>query len=143
MSRAPASILDYRELASRRLPHFLFEYLDGGSYGEATLRRNLADLEAVELRQRVLTDVAHLDLSTVLFGQQWRLPVALGPIGLAGSGDVNSQKAKPSSPSGSLGGSRNRTERSYAGRNGVSAFTNGAMVSSRRPATLMRPAPAM
>jgi L-lactate dehydrogenase (cytochrome) len=79
-----ASISDYRELARRRLPRFLFEYIDGGSYGEVTLRRNIADLEAVVLRQRVLRDMSQLDLSTDLFGQSLSLPVALGPIGLAG-----------------------------------------------------------
>ena len=52
MKRA-ASALDYRELARRRLPPFLFEYIDGGSYEEVTLRRNIAELEDVELLQRV------------------------------------------------------------------------------------------
>ncbi|MBN8820282.1 MAG: FMN-dependent L-lactate dehydrogenase LldD [Sphingomonas sp.] len=79
-----ASVNDYRELARRRLPHFLFEYLDGGSYAEVTLRRNVADLEAVELRQRVLCAVDEVDLSTRLFGQSLALPVALAPIGLGG-----------------------------------------------------------
>ena len=79
-----ASILDYRELARRRLPHFLFEYIDGGSYAEVTLRRNVADLEAVALRQRVLRDVSQIDLSTELFGQPLALPVGLAPIGIAG-----------------------------------------------------------
>jgi L-lactate dehydrogenase (cytochrome) len=79
-----ASISDYRDLARRRLPPFLFEYIDGGSYAEVTLRRNLADLEAIELRQRVLADVSQVDLSTDLFGQKLSLPVALAPIGLAG-----------------------------------------------------------
>ena len=59
-----ASTLDYRELARRRLPKFLFDYIDGGSYAEVTLKRNVADLEAVSLRQRVLRDVSSLDLST-------------------------------------------------------------------------------
>ena len=79
-----ASALDYRELARRRLPHFLFEYIDGGSYAEVTLRRNVADLEAIPLRQRVLRDVSTIDLSTSLFGEAMRLPIGLGPIGLAG-----------------------------------------------------------
>jgi L-lactate dehydrogenase (cytochrome) len=79
-----ASALDYRELARRRLPKFLFEYIDGGSYAEVTLRRNVADLEAVPLRQRVLRDVSSLDLSTELFGQRLAMPIALAPIGLAG-----------------------------------------------------------
>lgn len=79
-----ASIPDFRELARRRLPHFLFEYIDGGSYSETTLRRNVEDLRDIALRQRVLRDVSGLDLSTELFGQKVALPVALAPIGLAG-----------------------------------------------------------
>jgi L-lactate dehydrogenase (cytochrome) len=79
-----ASVSDYRLLARARLPRFLFEYIDGGAYAEVTLRRNVADLEAVALRQRVLRDVSRIDLSTTLFGQDLAMPVALGPIGLAG-----------------------------------------------------------
>lgn len=80
----PASIGDYREAARRRLPHFLFEYFDGGSYAERTLRANIADLQDIALRQRVLNDVSAIDLTTTLFGQPMAMPVALGPIGLAG-----------------------------------------------------------
>lgn len=79
-----ASVSDYREAARARLPRFLFEYIDGGSYGEVTLRRNVADLEAVILRQRVMRDVSDISLSTRLFGEELTMPVALGPIGLAG-----------------------------------------------------------
>jgi len=92
-----ASTLDFRDLARRRLPHFLFEYIDGGSYAEVTLRRNIADLEAIALRQRVLTDVSTLDLSTTLFGRSQALPIALAPIGLAGlnarRGEVQAARA--------------------------------------------------
>ena len=95
--RRPASVSDYRELARRRLPHFLFEYLDGGSYGEVTLGRNVADLEKVALRQRVLRDVSAIDLSAELFGEQWAMPVGLGPIGLSGlyarRGEVQAARA--------------------------------------------------
>ena len=80
----PASVGDFREAARRRLPRFLFEYIDGGSYGEVTLGRNVDDLAAIALRQRVLRDVSRLDLTTTLFGQSLALPVALAPIGLAG-----------------------------------------------------------
>lgn len=79
-----ANIADFREAARRRLPHFLFEYIDGGSYAEATLARNVGDLAALALRQRILVDVADIDLSAELFGQKLALPVALAPIGLAG-----------------------------------------------------------
>ena len=84
MARRAASIADYRALAKARLPHFLFEYVDGGSYDEVTLARNIADLKAVALRQRVLRDVSDIDTSTELFGRRWALPVGLGPVGLAG-----------------------------------------------------------
>lgn len=93
----PASIGDYREAARRRLPHFLFEYFDGGSYAERTLRANIEDLQDISLRQRVLNDVSTIDLSTTLFGQQLSMPVALGPIGLAGMaarrGEVQAARA--------------------------------------------------
>ena len=78
------SITDYRKLAKRRLPPFLFEYIDGGAFGEVTLRRNRADLEALVLRQRVLRDVSAIDLTTTLLGETMSMPVALAPIGLAG-----------------------------------------------------------
>lgn len=78
------SAADFRVAAKRRLPRFLFDYIDGGSYAEVTLRRNVADLAEVALRQRVLVDVSEIDLSTSLFGRRQALPVALGPVGLAG-----------------------------------------------------------
>jgi L-lactate dehydrogenase (cytochrome) len=84
VAKHAASVSDYRALAKARLPHFLFEYLDGGSYDEVTLRRNVEDLQAVALKQRVLRDVSSIDLSTELFGQRWVMPVGLGPVGLAG-----------------------------------------------------------
>lgn len=79
-----ASVGDFRELARRRLPHFLFEYIDGGSYAEATLKRNEADLANIALRQRILRDVSNIDLSTTILGQDFSMPVGLAPIGLAG-----------------------------------------------------------
>lgn len=84
MAKRAASVSDYRPLAKARLPHFLFEYLDGGSYDELTLRRNLEDLKSIALRQRVLRDVSSLDLSAELFENRWSMPVGLGPVGLAG-----------------------------------------------------------
>jgi L-lactate dehydrogenase (cytochrome) len=97
LSKKAANVSDYRALAKARLPHFLFEYLDGGSYDEVTLRRNIEDLQAVALRQRVLRDVSATDLSTELFGQRWAMPVGLGPVGLSGlyarRGEVQAARA--------------------------------------------------
>lgn len=96
----PASTLDYRELAQRRLPPFLFQYIDGGSYSEVTLQRNLADLRDVALRQRVLRDVSDINLSIGLFGQKLLMPVILGPVGIAGMnarrGEVQAARAAAS-----------------------------------------------
>ncbi|KQN25654.1 alpha-hydroxy-acid oxidizing enzyme [Sphingomonas sp. Leaf33] len=79
-----SSASDFREAARRRLPRFLFDYADGGAYAEATLRRNTDDLSDIALRQRVLRDVATIDLKTTLFGREMALPVALGPVGISG-----------------------------------------------------------
>ena len=97
MAGKAASVGDYRALAKARLPHFLFEYLDGGSYDEVTLKRNIEDLRSVALKQRVLRDVSSIELSTELFGKRWALPVGLGPVGLSGlyarRGEVQAAKA--------------------------------------------------
>ncbi|THD57600.1 L-lactate dehydrogenase [Phenylobacterium sp.] len=79
-----ASVSDYRELARRRLPKIFFEYIDGGSYAEATLRRNVADLEAIALRQRVMKDMSKLDMAVTTLGQTLAMPVGLAPVGMAG-----------------------------------------------------------
>ncbi|MFG1286244.1 FMN-dependent L-lactate dehydrogenase LldD [Xanthobacter versatilis] len=79
-----SSSSDYREAARRRLPPFLFHYIDGGAYAEATLRRNVEDLSDLALRQRVLKSVGEVDLSTTLLKQQLSMPVGLAPVGLTG-----------------------------------------------------------
>ncbi len=92
-----AATTDYREAARRRLPRFLFDYIDGGAFSETTLRRNIADLADVALKQRVLRDMGDLSLETELFGERWAMPVGLAPIGLAGMtrrrGEVQAARA--------------------------------------------------
>lgn len=88
---------DYRAAAQRRLPPFLFHYIDGGAYAEHTLRRNVSDLADIALRQRVLRNMSELSLETQLFGETLAMPVALAPIGLCGMfarrGEVQAAKA--------------------------------------------------
>ena len=79
-----SSSADYRAAAQQFLPPFLFHYIDGGAYAEQTLRRNVDDLAAVALRQRVLKDMSQLDTSIDLFGEKLSIPVALSPVGLTG-----------------------------------------------------------
>ena len=88
---------DYRGAAKRRLPPFLFHYIDGGSYNEHTLKRNVEDLSDIALRQRVLNDMTQLDLTTELFDETLSMPVALSPVGLTGMfgrrGEVQAARA--------------------------------------------------
>jgi L-lactate dehydrogenase (cytochrome) len=81
---APASVQDYRELARRRLPRQLFDYIDGGSFGEATLAANQAELHRIQFRQRVLRDVSQRNLATTVLGQEFSFPLILAPVGFAG-----------------------------------------------------------
>jgi L-lactate dehydrogenase (cytochrome) len=93
----PACVADFREGARRRLPKVLFDYIDGGSYGENTLAANVADMAALTLRQRVLRDVSTLAMETEVFGQKLAMPVVLSPVGLAGMyarrGEVQAARA--------------------------------------------------
>ena len=83
-SVAPVTPADYRRLAERRLPRFLFDYIDGGANDEQTMAANLADFASVKLRQRVMRDVSAVDTSTVLAGRKVGMPLALAPVGMAG-----------------------------------------------------------
>ena len=88
---------DFREAARRRLPPFLFHYIDGGAYAEQTLRRNVDDWQEVALRQRVLKGSETIDLTTRLFDETLNLPIVLAPVGLTGMyarrGEVQAAKA--------------------------------------------------
>ena len=88
---------DYRAAAQRKLPPFLFHYIDGGANAEHTLRRNVSDLADIALRQRVLRDMSQLSLETQLLGETLAMPVALAPVGLTGMyarrGEVQAAKA--------------------------------------------------
>jgi L-lactate dehydrogenase (cytochrome) len=90
-------IEDLRRIARRRVPRAFFQYVESGSYAEETLRANRADMEAIKLRQRVLVDVSHRDLTTTIIGEPVALPLALAPIGLCGlqrgDGEILSARA--------------------------------------------------
>ncbi|NSZ18729.1 FMN-dependent L-lactate dehydrogenase LldD [Agrobacterium vitis] len=92
-----SSSTDYREAARRRLPPFLFHYIDGGAYSEHTMRRNIDDLADLALRQRVLKSVGTVDISTTLFDEELSMPVVLAPVGLTGMyarrGEVQAARA--------------------------------------------------
>ena len=77
-------IEDLRSLAKKRVAKAIFDYVDRGSYSEATLRANRADLESLALRQRVGIDVDRRSTRGSMIGHEVAMPVALAPVGLTG-----------------------------------------------------------
>jgi glycolate oxidase len=67
--------------ARKKLTPELWDHLSGGADSETTLRRNRLALDVLALRQRVLVDVADVDISTTLLGQKLASPVFLAPVG--------------------------------------------------------------
>lgn len=86
MSRpfAPVSIEDLRQRARRRLPRFVWEYLEGAAEDGRSFEGNLAAFAGLRWRPHVLRDVSGRDLSCSLLGRPAALPLVIGPIGLAG-----------------------------------------------------------
>ena len=78
------NIDDLRNLARKRLPKTIFEFIDGGSQDEITLRANRADFERYAYRTRTLTDITTRDISTSILGKKSSAPLVLAPTGLAG-----------------------------------------------------------
>ncbi|NRG11904.1 FMN-dependent L-lactate dehydrogenase LldD, partial [Klebsiella variicola] len=87
----------YREAARRRLPRFLFDYIDGGAVAENTMNANATELASVALRQRVLCGAGEPTLATTILDASWAMPVALGPVGATGMyarrGEVQAARA--------------------------------------------------
>ncbi len=75
------SIADLRLIAKHRLPRAVFEFIDGGSEDEITLRENRAAFERVRLLPRVLNDVSAPDLRTMLAGKEAQAPIVIAPMG--------------------------------------------------------------
>ena len=78
------NIDDLRASARKRLPKTIFEFIDGGSQDEISLRANRADFERYAMRPRVLTDISRRDQSTTILGEKSASPLILAPTGLAG-----------------------------------------------------------
>ena len=78
------SISDFREIAKRKLPKGLFEFIDRGNDDEIAMQENIEALARIKLVSRVLTDVSKRNLSIELLGKQQALPFAIGPTGSAG-----------------------------------------------------------
>ena len=77
-----ACVADFRARAKRRLPKFVFDYLDGGAGSEAGVRRNEQAFDALMLRPRALVDVEQRSLAATLFGRTWSAPFGTAPVGM-------------------------------------------------------------
>ncbi len=75
---------DYRAGARQKLPRFVFDYVDGGAGDEQCLAANRADLDRLRLLPRVLQDTQQIDTAVEVFGQRWRAPLGVAPLGLTG-----------------------------------------------------------
>ena len=88
---------DYRKAAERRLPRFLFDYIDGGAVTERTMKQNVEELASINLRQRVLSGAGTPSLETEILTQKWAMTIALGPVGATGMyarrGEVQAARA--------------------------------------------------
>lgn len=78
-----ASIADLRDVARRRLPLAVFDFIDGGAEREITLARNSSEFNSIELLQRVFVDVGSRDTTTQILGRPALLPLIVAPTGLA------------------------------------------------------------
>jgi isopentenyl diphosphate isomerase/L-lactate dehydrogenase-like FMN-dependent dehydrogenase len=81
---AALDIEDLRQMARRRLPKSLFDFIDRGNEDDVALRHNRAAIERIKLRTRVLNDVSKRDSAITLFGTPQKLPLVIGPTGPAG-----------------------------------------------------------
>jgi len=78
------NIEDLRHEAKRRLPHWIFEFVDRGTEDDLCLRRNSEAFRRITLAGRTLVDMSDRDLGATLLGGRVRLPAAIAPTGAAG-----------------------------------------------------------
>jgi L-lactate dehydrogenase (cytochrome) len=96
------NVEDLRQLAKRKVPKAIFEYIDHGSYDQLSLNANRDDLNAIRFRQRVLIDADNRSLATTMLGEKVSMPVAIAPTGLTGlmHGDGEMLAAKAAEAAG-------------------------------------------
>ena len=78
------NIFDLRDIAKRRLPKWLFEFVDRGTEDEIALRNNREAFERIKFHPRMLVDVSGRKLDTTVFGKHHKMPIGIAPTGAAG-----------------------------------------------------------
>ena len=76
------NVEDFRKLAKKKLPSPIFNYIDGGSDDEVTLKRNTESFNSCDLIPNVLSDVGNIDLSTSVFGKKIDFPLFMSPTSM-------------------------------------------------------------
>ena len=78
------SIADLARRARRRIPHFVWEYLDSATGAETGPQRDRAALDGLRLMPSVLHGEIAPELTTRLLGKDYGLPVGMAPVGMSG-----------------------------------------------------------
>ena len=78
------AISDLKNAARRRIPHFVWEYLDSGTGLEATLQRNRAKLDEVLFQQSILHGEFVPNIQTTFLGRNYAVPFGIAPVGMSG-----------------------------------------------------------
>ena len=76
---------DLKQLARRRLPKIIFDFIEGGVDDEVCLDTNATAFGKIRLVPRYLTGAAARDLSVTLFDRVYAMPAGIGPTGMAGT----------------------------------------------------------
>ncbi len=91
------NIEDLRVLYQKRVPKMFYDYAESGSWSEQTFRENVSDFARIRLRQKVAVDMTNRSTSMPMVGQDYKMPVALAPVGLTGmqhpDGEIKAAKA--------------------------------------------------
>ena len=91
------NIYDLKKIYKRRAPKMFYDYTEGGSWTEQTLRENVTDFDQIRLRQRVAVDMSGRSTASTMIGEDVAMPVALAPIGITGmqcaDGEIKSARA--------------------------------------------------
>jgi isopentenyl diphosphate isomerase/L-lactate dehydrogenase-like FMN-dependent dehydrogenase len=77
------NIHDLRDLAKRRLPHGVFDFIDRGTEDDIAIANNLDSYRRLKLRPSQLVDVSQRDLRRAVFGNVQSMPLIVGPTGVA------------------------------------------------------------
>lgn len=78
------AISDLRRRARRRMPHFVWEYLDSGTGEETALPRNRDAFDQITLTPRIMRGALYPKIETTFLGQKFDAPIGIAPIGAAG-----------------------------------------------------------